>query len=256
MLISLDVLIKKYSIPTLGVIHIGAHQAEEADVYRDCGFKNVIWIEGNPELIPFLQNKLKNYSSQKVYQSLIDVEEKETVFNLTNDPQSSSIYKLKEHAQQYPSVTIEKEIICETQRLDTFLKIHSIPVGKFNFLNLDIQGNELNALKSLGAELEKFNFIYTEVQLTELYDKSHNLYELDTFLFSQSFKRAEIDLKYRSWGDALYIRINYNNDFSNFFRLTQSKLLVLTWPLRKKMYWVLDQTKYLIKNKLLKQNSL
>jgi len=246
MLFALDLLIKKYAIPPTGVIHVGAHHAEEAGIYRLCGFKKVLWIEGNPALIPNLEKKLQNFSSQKVYQALIDIEEKETVFHLTNDPQSSSLYKLKEHATQYPSVTVEKEITCITQRLDTFLKLNAVEKSEFNFLNLDIQGNELNALKSLGEDLEGFHFIYTEVQLTELYAKSPNLNDMDRFLFSKGYTRTETNLQYRSWGDALYIKTKDQNAFSNFLKRSQSNLLVLTWPLRKRMFWLFDQSNYFL----------
>lgn len=256
MLIPLDLLIKKYNIPLTGVLHVGAHHAEEADVYKLCGFKKVTWIEGNAELIPLLQKKLRRYPSQKVYQAVIDVEEKDAVFNVTSDPQSSSLFKLKEHATQYPSVTLEKQVICKTQRLDSFLRANGVNSGEFNFLNLDIQGNELNALKSLGDDLIHFDFIYTEVQLTELYAESHNLYEIDQFLFSKNFRRAETSLQYRSWGDALYIRVSSAPKFQNFFNLAQSRFLVWSWPFRKKIYWINDQAKYVLKNKLLKKSDL
>jgi len=256
MLIPLDLLIKKYAIPLTGVIHVGAHHAEEAELYQVCGFKHVVWIEGNSDLIPLLEKKLSDYPSQKVYNALIDVEEKETVFNVTNDPQSSSLFKLKEHSTQYPSVTLEKEVPCKTQRLDSFIKAHGLKPAGFNFLNLDIQGNELNALKSLGENLQHFDFIYTEVQLTELYDKSHNLYDMDRFLFSNGFKRMETSIKYRSWGDALYVRTWPAPVFQNSLRLLESRFLVMTWPLKKKIYWLSDQVKYVLKNKLFKKSNL
>ncbi len=254
MLIPLDLLVKKYHIATRGVVHVGAHQAEEAEVYRNCGFKQVTWIEGNQELIPDLEKKLAAFANQKVYSALIDCEEKDTVFYLTSDPQSSSIYALKEHAHQYPGVKPHKEIIRRTERLDSFFKTKGLEAADYNFINLDIQGNELNALKSLGEDLRHFEFIYTEVQVTELYAGSHNIHELDRFLFSKGFQRKETDLRYRSWGDALYVRVEKVNALANFLRTLQSRYWVGVWPLKKVLYRVMDQSRYLLKTKILKQN--
>lgn len=254
MLIPLDHLILKYGIPQQGVIHIGAHQAEEAEVYQHCGFKKVVWIEGNTELLPAIEEKLKKFPAQKVYSAFIDVEEKTRTFHITNDPQSSSLFQLKEHATQYPSVTVEKEILCTTQRLDTFLNEHKLRAADYNFINLDIQGNELNALKSLGEQLKHLHYIYTEVQVTQLYEGSHTLSELDQFLFSKGFKRAETDLRYRSWGDALYVRSVSGNSISNTLKQLQSNWLVKSWPIRKKIYRFHDQILYFL-NKLKKEKA-
>lgn len=253
MLIPLDQLLKKYNIPPRGVVHVGAHMAEESDIYNVCNFKNVVWIEGNAKLIPLIEEKLKPYPQQKIYQALIDREEKETEFHLTNNTQSSSIYALKEHAKQYPGIVVEKKIVSKTIRLDSFFKTHAIDLKDFNFINLDIQGNELNALKSLGEDLKYFDFIYTEVQVTQLYANSHNIHEMDRFLFSNGFEREETDLQYRSWGDALYVRKEKVDTFTNFIKSLQSRYLVFVWPAKKILYWLLDQTKYVIRTKILKQ---
>lgn len=252
MLIPLDKLIRKYNIPIKGIIHIGAHQAEEADVYEYNGYKNVIWIEGNEELMPFLRTKLSNFPSQKVYLALVDVEEKEITFNITNNAQSSSIYDLKEHLEQYSEVVIKKQVVCNTIRLDSFLKQNSINKLDFNFLNLDIQGNELNAIKSLGADLKYFDYIYTEVQITELYKNSHNIYDIDTYLFNNGFKRVETDLKYKSWGDAFYIRTKNKYTIDNYKNLAWSLFLVKTWPIRKLTYLIFDKVYYGFKSRIFK----
>jgi FkbM family methyltransferase len=252
MLIPFDHLVKKYKIPPKGIIHIGAHKAEEADVYSACGFKKVLWLEGNFELIPYLEEKIKNYSGHSVYWALIDIEEKVVVFHITNNLQSSSILKLKEHAAQYPSITVEKEVLCTTKRLDNFIRRNKIQLAEFNFLNLDIQGNELNALKSLGTDLTHFDYIYTEVQLTQLYENSPTIYEVDKFLFSKGYIRVETNFTYRSWGDALYIK---NSSSNNSFKLLESRIRVFTWPLKKKVYRFFDQLDYYINKKLLKKNS-
>ena len=43
---------------------------------------------------------------------------------------------------------IDKKLL-KTIRLDTFIQKNNIHMDKLNFLNLDIQGKELDALKSM-----------------------------------------------------------------------------------------------------------
>lgn len=248
MLIPLNLLVTKYKIVTKGIIHIGAHLAEEAEIYNTCEFEKVLWIEGNIDLIPFLENKILNYPTQKVYHAMIDSLERDTTFHITNNLQSSSIFALKEHSTQYPGIVVEKIISCKTQRLDNFLKQNKIQHTDYNFLNLDIQGNELNALKSLGTILNNFDYVYTEIQITELYEKSHNLLQLDLFLYSQGFRRVETDLTYLSWGDAFYVRYSSKRNIFFDIKLIESLFLVYSWPIRKKILSIKKRINYHLKN--------
>jgi hypothetical protein len=77
----------------------------------------------------------------------------------------------------------------------------------FNFLNLDIQGVELRALKSLGKYLENIDYIYTEVNSDYVYEKCDLIGDIDKYLSTFGFKRVETswfgDCK---WGDAFYVK--------------------------------------------------
>ncbi len=43
-----------------GIIHIGAHELEELEVYLEKKVERVIWIEANPEKYKLIEKKLKN----------------------------------------------------------------------------------------------------------------------------------------------------------------------------------------------------
>jgi hypothetical protein len=74
-------------------------------------------------------------------------------------------------------------------------------------LNLDIQGVELRALKSLGNYLENIDYIYTEVNSDYVYEKCDLIGDIDQYLSTFGFKRVETswfgDCK---WGDAFYVK--------------------------------------------------
>ncbi|NJN24997.1 MAG: FkbM family methyltransferase [Cyclobacteriaceae bacterium] len=80
----------------------------------------------------------------------------------------------------------------------------------FDFVNLDIQGAELNALKGMGQILNNVNYIYLEVNLISIYKKCPKLHSIDLFLARKGFCRVELKLTNAFWGDAFYIRQERN----------------------------------------------
>lgn len=80
---------------------------------------------------------------------------------------------------------------------------------KFDFLNLDIQGVELEALQGIGVYFEKIKWIYTEVNKSEVYKNCALIDDIDAFLKMEGFKRVATRwVKKQGWGDALYVREN------------------------------------------------
>ncbi|MEK7669389.1 MAG: FkbM family methyltransferase [Patescibacteria group bacterium] len=209
MYIKIQSLVKKHCIKINGVVHLGAHQAEEAPDYQEVGVPKVIWVEGNPELIPTLEKKLKEYPNQFVYNILVsDSDNQKINFNIMNNLQSSSILELGTHKKHHPSVKVHHTLPLKTHRLDTFFTNNNIDISDCNFLNIDIQGAELLAIKGLGDYLQHFDYIYTEINIGKVYKNCPVLFELDTYLHQHGFIRAETYLTPWQWGDAFYIKQN------------------------------------------------
>ena len=83
----------------------------------------------------------------------------------------------------------------------------------YNFLNLDIQGAELKALKGMEEYLSKVDYIYTEVNSEYVYEKCAIVNEIDSYLMAFGFIRTETawysedgGRSSHGWGDAFYIR--------------------------------------------------
>ena len=76
-----------------------------------------------------------------------------------------------------------------------------------NFINLDIQGVELRALKSMESYLHHIDYIYTEVNTEEVYKGCDQMNDLTEYLSQFGFKLADARI-YRQfgWGDAFYIK--------------------------------------------------
>ena len=207
MLIPLEALAQHFKLHLRGVLHIGAHECEEQAVYlrHNVDNSNIYWIEAMEDKVKLMKEKNKDLN---IYQAVIDVEDdKEISFNVADNGQSSSILEFGTHAVHHPHVKMIGKKQLKTTRVDTFIKNNKIPIEKLNFLNLDIQGKELDALKSMGDYIQYVQYIYTEVNSEKVYKDCALLPEIDEFLKEKGFIRVACKMWGNcGWGDAFYIR--------------------------------------------------
>ncbi len=208
MLIKFNKIVNKYGKPK-GIIHIGAHLMEERSDYISQDLHNTVWIEANPNIysnIKFINDE-SNY--EKVFNFAIsDEDDKIYEFNITNNGQSSSILKLDKHKIHHPQIYVSEVINVFSKRMDTLLLENNININDYDFLNIDIQGAELLALKGFGNLLNNIKYIYTEVNTNSLYKDCALIDEIDNYLSDFGFERVEISMTEFEWGDALYINNN------------------------------------------------
>ena len=80
-------------------------------------------------------------------------------------------------------------------------------MNNVNFINLDIQGVELRALKSMEKYLENIDYIYTEVNTEEVYKNCDKMEDLTNYLSNFGFKLVDARIyKQFGWGDGFYIK--------------------------------------------------
>lgn len=208
MLIDFRKLWPKWNIKPNGVLHIGANIGEEAPVYNELGVQKVIWIEGNPDLMMRLENNIKPYPLQVAMNYLIgDEEGKEVNFHISNNAsQSSSVLELGTHKVVHPEVHYVKDIPMTMHRIDVIFK-NAGAFDSLDFLNIDLQGAELMALKGMGEMLKQFKWCYLEVNKAHLYEGCPLIEDLDIYLLGFGFKRVETSWAGNTnWGDALWIK--------------------------------------------------
>lgn len=198
--------LRRLNIAVKGIFHIGSHRCEEMDAYNQCGIPNekIYWVDGNEELVKIQ----KANGVAHTYFALIDKEEKEIDFNITNNLASSSILELGTHADSYRDVHYVETCKIKSKTIETLVREENIPIQELNFWNLDIQGNELSALKSGEKFLKYVDAVYCEVNFEYVYKNCPLIHEIDAFLLMHGFVRFETRLAYQyGWGDALYVRI-------------------------------------------------
>ncbi len=198
--------VRLHNLNPLGVLHIGAHEAEESGEYLASGFADrnpIIWVEAQPNLAEKLKSTL-DMKVHRVYCAVAwDITGVKKVFNLTPKSASSSLFDLEMHREFYPEIDVVKKIEVTTIRLDSILTDDDV----FDFVVLDIQGAESQAITGLGQRINSVNWIYTEVSKKELYKGATVFRDMENQMKFLGFSRVFTAWDRRAgWGDALYAR--------------------------------------------------
>ena len=209
MIIPFQQLIADFQPEITGILHVGAHNCEEKTDYNRFNISDecIYWVDALHEKIE--SNKRKYGDHLNIYQAVIDEEDdKNIIFYITNNCASSSILEFGSHQTHHPEVKVVSTQEMKTTRLDTLIGRHQIPIERINFLNLDIQGVELKALKSMEKYLQHVRYIYTEVNIEQVYKGCDQLSDIDEYLGRFGFKRVAVNIISQfGWGDAFYIKV-------------------------------------------------
>lgn len=202
MLIDLLKLNEKYKLEIKGVLHIGAHFGQENKVYELLGIKNRIFFE---PLSKNFKRLCENVGDQftLVNKALGNFEGTvEMYVESANSGQSSSILKPSLHLVQYPHITFPNKETVEITKLDNVEFMRQ----DFNFINIDVQGYELEVFKGSEKTLESIDYIMTELNIEELYENCARLDSIKEYLSNFGFKLVETDWSGFTWGDGFFIK--------------------------------------------------
>lgn len=202
MLISFTDLRRKYNMDIKGIIHIGAHHGEELSEYVRNGIQEIVVFEPLERNFQILHNRVKNLNANiSGHQVALGSEEKEVEMYVSdNQAQSSSVLKPKKHLTHHTHVKFNEMETVEMKTLDCYNYI------EYNFINMDVQGYELEVLKGGVQTLKNIDYVYCEVNRDEVYENNAYVEEIDEFLASYNMERVETNWQGDIWGDALYIK--------------------------------------------------
>lgn len=203
MLLNLINLNEKYDLKIKGVIHIGAHFGQEFLTYNSLNIKNIVFFEPVPKTFYKLKENIGDNAILKNIALGNMIGEIEMNIESANQGQSSSILEPNIHLKQYPHIIFNEKIKVPITKLDTF-------IGEFkniyNFINIDVQGYELEVFKGSIDILENIDYIMTEVNRDEVYKNCPMIEDIDNFLNKYGFNRVETVWDGGTWGDAFYIK--------------------------------------------------
>lgn len=205
MLLDFKMLLEKYNVTITGILHVGAHECEEIEEYEKLiPREKIVWVEAMPKKIAECKEK---HPGIQIEEAVVSDVVENVIFKIANNGHSSSMLDLFLHKKYHPRIHYVDYFKATTKLLSTIIEKYT-PTINFNFINLDIQGAELKALKGMKNYLPNVNYIYMEVNSDYLYKRCALVDEVDAFLGQYGLKRVETAWNGNcNWGDAFYVRM-------------------------------------------------
>lgn len=253
-LLNLTKLNDTYNLKVKGVAHFGAHTGEEVEEYKKLNYKPVHLFEPQKKLFKKLEESFSKDKNIFTYNVGLGRENTTSKLFLSpaNEGASASLLKPSGHLKYHPEIIFE-----DTENIEICL-YDDFDLNNVNFLNIDIQGYELEALKGSENSLKKYiDYICIEISREEMYEDAILKNQLDTYL--KDFEFIRVSTRWASskipWGDAFYIKKTEVNAykkillfFNKFFEEFRFYYLFID-PYRKFNSWKY-QTKQKIKKTL------
>ena len=201
MLLNLNDLVVKYNMSINGIIHIGAHFGEEHTTYKKLNVDKVVYFE--PVKKTF--NKLKeSVVDAELYNYALGCENK-FIEMYVEEKDLFGCSSILKPSSNYDKVSFSSNEIVEMRTLDSF------NFSGYNFLNIDVQGYELEVLKGSSETLKNVDYIICEINketpLKKMdYIGASNVNDVISFLNQFGFKLVEENWAGVSWGDGLFIK--------------------------------------------------
>lgn len=163
-----------------GVLHIGAHEGQEAELYFRHRIDRVTWIEANPDLETRLRSNVEKYGHRVIIDAVSSRGDPATRFYVaSNDGESSSLLPMLAHKEIWPDVTQCETKIIPSTTIDSLHRQHGL--SGHNFWVLDIQGMEAFALRGASFAISHVDYVVCEFTGC-LYQNGSTIEEIDELL--------------------------------------------------------------------------
>jgi FkbM family methyltransferase len=186
------------------VIHIGAHHAQELEIYESMGVGHVTWIEPDPKQ----RDRLKAIESDKhkVIMAAASDECGEVWLNIFSISSCNSIMK---PAGIVGSIDMDgNPITLEGGVIVPCITIDSLNLTDIDLMVIDTEGAELKVLKGAVNLLKTLNHVYLEYHTQYLYEGQPYKHSFDLFLEPYGFKKVSENMEGgQLWGNVLFSRI-------------------------------------------------
>jgi FkbM family methyltransferase len=173
----------------LVVIDVGCRDGDAAGWTRFGSNVHVIGFEPDVEECERLQADYDGPGRRTFVPVALGGHRGEALLHLTRFPQSSSLYEPNTEAiERHPALTAHEEIDRRTVTLTTLDEwIEEADAPAPDFIKLDIQGAELDVLRSSPRALETVRALELEVEFQPLYRDQPLFADVDAYLREQGF---------------------------------------------------------------------
>jgi FkbM family methyltransferase len=177
-----------------GILHVGAHHGEEAELYNEKGF-SVLWVEAMPDAFETLKSAIKAFPKQAAINHLVTDKDGASYdfWVSSNAGASSSIYAPAGHKEGWPHITFEQKVTLNSSRLDSIVDAATLAERKIDSLVIDVQGAELDVLKGSENLLPHFRFVKAETWDFAAYAGAALESDVISFLARHGFREIRRD---------------------------------------------------------------
>jgi len=189
-----------------GCIHIGAHVGQEYPLYKQFDISNLLFYEALPDNFERLKKTIGTDFLVDARNIALGNTNGTVEMHLEDRGLSSSVLKPKHHLEQYPQIKFEKTETVKITKLDD----EEFDREKYNFINIDVQGYELEVFKGAEETLKHVDLVLTEINKKEMYEGCALVDDMDQYLFERDFQRIATYWQQdgETWGDGLYLKVN------------------------------------------------
>lgn len=209
MLNKIPVLQRMFGFKVRGVIHIGAHEGVEHELYNTLGIRRQVFIEPHPETFRRLAAHVPNNAEVRLLNIACGAKPgKATMYQTSgNDGASNSLLEPTNHLTEFPEIKNAGTVEIQVERLDDAIPGANLRPTDYNLLVLDVQGFELEVLRGGERTLnDNVDAVVCELQRFPLYKDACLAAHVDEFMGQHGFQRVMTQWMAASFGDGLYLR--------------------------------------------------
>jgi len=188
------------------ILEAGAHKGKDTvEMAKQWPSGTIFAFEPVPELFEKLTKNTRKFKNVHCYQLALGTSSGQQPMFISSGASdgSSSLLPPKTHLQYYPTVFFDKKVEVQITTLDDWAASHGI--GHIDFMWLDLQGMELDVLKSGLHILTTVKAIYSEVSEIENYEGQCLYEEFRDWLVMQGFY-VEREETTNGNGNVLFVR--------------------------------------------------
>lgn len=217
------------------LIIIGSNLMQEIHQYTWM-YPNGICIEADSNIFSKLKSNMNsmntkykeyNINYMAINKLITNEDNKEYDFNIFNNRSgSSSIYKSNKEKWEWDNVKQINTLKCYSTKMSTLLKDIKWDKKRFDVL-IDVQGAELEVIKSFDNYINNINCVQVESSSKDYYIGQCTVDEVHEYLINKKFvlinreKNTINDIKKIGQGDLIYAR---NPNFISIFKNYQEKI--------------------------------
>lgn len=200
---------ERLNIQPKGIVHVGLWDFLESGCYTRLVGNKVIGVEANPHVYETMSKPVCDKWGMKCFNEFL-YREDDAVKNFYFADYGSSFYPGQPEWNKTQSIKVK------TKTLSTLIDENHIDMNEYDFLNIDVEGAELDVLIGFEKHLEYINVIDLETSLDDRCKSGASHEVLVSWLSERGFDLKEMSSSYEreGWGDSVFVR--RGKEFASF----------------------------------------